>query len=145
MPATSPPSATPPTAPATRRDDEHRSTANPPGPILPLKRDRFEWHTFCHPRESGDPVNTGVAAEYWIPAFRGDDNGMIPPEPIPLLIHRDDDCPRPDQADADPGLPGQVLAEDGRGENCDEHHAELVDGRDLGGVAELQSAEIAQP
>jgi hypothetical protein len=24
-----------------------------------------------HPRESGDQVNTGEAAEYWVPAFAG--------------------------------------------------------------------------
>src|SRR6185312_8691936 len=30
----------------------------------------------CHAREGGHPVNPGLAAEYWVPAFAGTTTGM---------------------------------------------------------------------
>ena len=61
------------------------------------------------------------------------------------LIDGHDDCARSDQADADPGKWRKLLAEEDGREDRDEHHAELVDGRDLGSIAELQRPEVAKP
>ncbi len=36
-----------------------------------LQHDRFNWHTFCHTREGGDPVLRSDSGVYWNPAFVG--------------------------------------------------------------------------
>ena len=50
-----------------------------------------------------------------------------------------------DQRDTQPIDRGQLLAEERRAEYCDQNHAQLVDRRDAGGVAELEGAKIAEP
>ena len=50
-----------------------------------------------------------------------------------------------DHDDGDPMDGGKLLAEKQHGEDGDEHDAQLVDRRDLSGLADLQRAEIAEP
>src|SRR5262249_7966407 len=64
---------------------------------------------------------------------------------MPPRRQGDQNGAEPDQRNAKPIGAAQPLAEECRPENRDQHHAQLVDRRDLRGVAELEGAKIADP
>jgi len=57
----------------------------------------------------------------------------------------EDERPRDDERAAEPVLPGHLFVQKDHGQNDGDDDAELIDRGHLGSVAELQSAEIAQP
>src|SRR6185503_242034 len=61
------------------------------------------------------------------------------------LNRREDDRAGHDKASANPMSPGQVFAQEERGQDHGDHDAEFVHRRDFGCVAKLQGAEIAEP
>ena len=61
------------------------------------------------------------------------------------LLQRQHHRPRHDQRTAKAGPPSERFAEEERGEDQHEDHAEFVDGRDFRGIAELEGSKIAEP
>ena len=61
------------------------------------------------------------------------------------LAEGDDDGSGGDEQAADEGWRGELFSEEEPGEEDDEGDAELVDGGDAGGGAELEGAEVAEP
>ena len=63
----------------------------------------------------------------------------------PLRAERDQPCAGTDHQNTDPVHRSESLAEKSHPEERDQYHAQLVDGRHAGGIAELQCAEITPP